>query len=158
MGMLERGSSRVAMVLENQDVLEAAVFFQIQNSVAVGPEDILDLFRRKAGEARVVIGGFDNHFMRTDAVHAVEHTVGLAVERALNSEGRELVRNYPHRPARGILGSRRPAVAGAIGLDLRRCLVLVAGTEGAESTLHCQALTGEVGGALGAVGGNDDPS
>src|SRR5882762_2662522 len=103
MGMLKRSASRVAMVLENQDVLEAAVFFQIQNSITVGPEDVLDLLRRKAGEARVVIGGFDNHFMRTDAVHAVEHTVGLAVERALNSEGWELVRNHAHRPAGRIL-------------------------------------------------------
>ena len=42
MGVLERGAGRFPVILENQDVLEAAVFFEVKNAVAESPEHILD--------------------------------------------------------------------------------------------------------------------
>src|SRR5712671_5904510 len=36
-GMLERCSSRFSMILENQDVLEAPIFLEIQDAVPEGP-------------------------------------------------------------------------------------------------------------------------
>src|SRR5580700_1850948 len=43
--MLQRGSGCLAMILENQDVLESPVFLQIENAIAEGPQDILNSLR-----------------------------------------------------------------------------------------------------------------
>src|SRR5205085_12223668 len=71
MGMFERRAGGFAVVFENQDVLEAAVFLQVENAVAEGPEDVFDPFGREGGEAGVVVGGLDDDLMRADAVHLV---------------------------------------------------------------------------------------
>src|SRR5581483_7416374 len=42
MGVLERGSGRLSVILENQDVFEPAVLLQIENAVAKGPENVLN--------------------------------------------------------------------------------------------------------------------
>ena len=147
------------VILENQDVLEAAVFLEVENAIAESPEHILDPLGWKVGQAGVVVRSFDDDLMRPNAVHAVEHALGLAVQIALDAECRKLVGNHAHRPARSIALGRRPAVGvGAVGLDLRRSLGFVAVTEGAEAASDFDRLAGEVGRTLGAVGRNNDPA
>ena len=46
------------MVLEDQDIAEAAVFLKIDDPVAIGPEDVLDLARRKVAKRLTVLGEF----------------------------------------------------------------------------------------------------
>ena len=49
MGVLERSAGSFSVVLENQDVLEAAVFLQIEDAVAKGPEHVFDAFGGERG-------------------------------------------------------------------------------------------------------------
>ena len=40
--MLQRRAGGFAVIFENQNVLEAFVFFEVENAVAEGPKDVLD--------------------------------------------------------------------------------------------------------------------
>ena len=145
------------MIFENKDVLETTIFFEVENAVAVSPKNVFNLFRWQGGQAGVVVGRFNNYFMCADTVHAVEHAVGLAVERTFDAEGGELIGDHADRPAGGVFLGRRTAVRWAIGLDFRWRLVLIARAEGAKAAPHLHVFAGEVSRALGTVGGNDDP-
>ena len=46
---------------------------------------------------------FDDDFVSADAVHAIEHTVALAIEFAFDAKGGEFVRYYADAPA-GLIG------------------------------------------------------
>ena len=46
-GMLERGSGGLAVVLEDHDVLEAAILLEIDDAVAPCPEHALDILLRQ---------------------------------------------------------------------------------------------------------------
>ena len=105
-----------------------------------------------------MVGRFNNDFMRADTVHAVEHAVGLAVKRTFDAEGGELIGDHADRPAGSVFLRGGSAVLWAIGLNFRRRLAFVAGAERAKAALHLHVLASEVGGTLGAVGGNDDPA
>src|SRR5450631_2852405 len=97
--------------------------------------------------------------MRTNAVHAVEHALGLTVEIPFDTERWKLVGHYAHRPARTIALGRRSAVGiRTIGLNLRRSLGFVAVTEGAKAAFDSDRHADEVGRTLGAVRRNDDPA
>src|SRR6202040_4313593 len=110
-------------------------------------------------EAGVVVRGFDNDFVGTDAVHAVEHALGLAVEITLDSERRELVGDYAYGPARRVTLRRRSAIwIWAVGLNFGGSFGLVAVTEGAETTSDFYSIASEVGGPLRSIGGNDHPA
>src|SRR5579864_14140 len=158
MSMLERSSGGIAMVLENQNVLEPAVFLQVKDAVAEGPQYVFDSLGRQLRKCRIVIIGFDNHFVRADAVHLVEHALGLAVQIAFNSQSGEFVRDHPHSPAGRIALRRTAILVGPVGLNLRRGLAFVPVAEGAETALHFYCVAGKVSGALGSVGRNDDPA
>src|ERR1700746_3329091 len=94
--------------------------------------------------------------MRADAVHLVEHAICLAVQIALNAQGRKFVGNYAQVPSGNIAAAIFP---GTVSHDLRRRFAFVAGTEGAElRTLDDDSLTGKIAGAFGTVTGDDDPS
>src|SRR5579884_2149275 len=155
-----QGSARgLSVILENQDVLEAAVFFQVQNAVSKGPQHIFHALGRKGGQGSVVIGGLDDDFVGADAVHLVEHALGLPVQIAFNTQGRELVGNDANGPARGVFRRRRPTVGiGAISLDFRRSLVFVAVAEGTKTASEFYRFPGEVRGTFGAIGRNNDPA
>ena len=77
--MLERGAGGFSVILEEQDVFEAAIFFQVENAVAEGPEHVFDALGWELREGHVVVGRFDDDFVGADAVHLVEHAFGLLV-------------------------------------------------------------------------------
>src|SRR3954453_24230688 len=158
MRMRQGRPRRLAVVFENQDVLEELVFLQIENAVAKCPEHVFDLFWRQSGQRCIVVIGFHNHFVRADAVHLVEHAFGLAVQIAFDAKGGKLIRDSPNRPARGIFLWWRPAILRTIGLDLGRGLALVSITEGTEAAPHLYCFTGKVSRTLGAVGRDNDPA
>ena len=97
--MLERGARSFAVVLENEDVFEAAVLLQVEDAVAEGPEYVLDALGRQRSQRRVVVGRFDDHLVRADAVHLVEHAFGLAAQIAFDAQRGELVGHYADGPA-----------------------------------------------------------
>src|ERR1700676_5469668 len=109
------------MILEDQDVFETAVFLQIQETVAECPQNVFDSFWRQGREAGGVIGRLNDDLVRLDSVHAIEHALGLPVQRAFNAQGWKLIRHDADSPSRGITLWRRSAVrVGTIGLNLRR--------------------------------------
>jgi len=97
--------------------------------------------------------------MRPDTVHPVEHSFGLAVQRAFNAEGGKLVRYHPHRPPWCVpLGGWSSIRSWTVGLNLRRCLTFVAIAKGAESALQLHILSGKIAWALGSIRGNNHPA
>src|SRR5208337_1580413 len=153
MPVLKRGASQRPVVLEDEDVLEAPVLFQIDNAVAKRPQNVFDSLLRKGRQGGIVLRPLDDDLVRADAVHLVEHAFGLTVQASLDPQRRKLVRYNAYAPALAV--ARGPV--WAVGQNLRRRLVLIAGTERAEATLHLHRFTAEVGGTLGAVGRNNDP-
>ena len=51
MRVFKRSARRFAMIFENQNVFEAAVFLQIENAVAEGPQHIFNALRRQRSQA-----------------------------------------------------------------------------------------------------------
>src|SRR5271154_116665 len=100
MRMLQRSAGGFSVILEEQNILEAAVFFEIENTIAEGPEHVFNSFRRKRRESRGVFRGFDDDFVSADAVHLVEHAFGLLVQIALDAERRKFIGNDTDGPAR----------------------------------------------------------
>ena len=100
-----------------------------------------------------MLGRLDDHFVRADTVHLVEHALGLTVQVALNAQRGEFVGHNPDGPTWGIALGRTPAIgARAIGLNLGRSLVLVAVTERAKTAADLDSSANKVGRALGPVG------
>src|SRR6478736_1803539 len=102
-----------------------------------------------------MIGRFDHNFMRAHAVHLVKHSVRLAVQVALNSQGGKFVRHHAQVPPGGV---RARILARSVSQYFRRRCAFIAGTEGAESALENHALAGEISGTLGTVSGNNHPA
>ena len=90
-GVLEAGAAGGARVLEEHAVHEAAVALQVDQTVAVDPEDFADILGVKRGHAGVVAGAFDDHFMGADAFHQVVNAISALVEAAFNLQGWEAV-------------------------------------------------------------------
>ena len=112
-----------------------------------------------ARQGRGVVGSLDDDLVGADAVHPVEHALGLAVQVAFDSQRREFVGHDAHRPAGRIALGRRPAVrVGTISLNFGRSLALISGTERAEAALDLYGFAHEIGGTFGAIGGDDNPA
>src|SRR5580692_5382341 len=159
MRMFQRRARSLAVILENQNVLESPVLLQIKNAVAESPEHVFDSLGRKRGQARLMVGSFDDDLVRPNPVHAIEHALGLAVEAALNAEGWKFVGNHSHRPSRGIALRCRPSVrVRTVRLNLGWRLALIPVTERTKSTLQFHSVTGKVGWTFGAVRRNNYPS
>ena len=88
----------VAVVLEDQDVPEPRVLLQVEHALAERPQHALDGDDRQRGQRLRVLGRLDDHLVGADAVHLVEQPLALAVERALDLQRGELVRDDPHVP------------------------------------------------------------
>src|SRR5262249_33750693 len=122
-------------------------------------ENIFNALGRQRAQTGAVIRRFDDDFMRANAIHAVEHALGLAVEIALDTESRKLVWHHPYRPTRRIALRRRAAIGiGAVSLNFRRRLGFVPIAERAESAFDFDCLTGEVRGAFCTICRNDYPA
>src|SRR6266571_2726797 len=152
--VLQRGPGGRAVVLEDQDVAEPGVFPQVQDAVAVRPEDVLKLLLRQARQRRLVIGRFDDHLVGAHPVHAIVEPNPLAPEIALDLQRRELVRDHAQAPPRRV----GRATGGTVREDLRRRLRFVPRTERAQRLGRNRRhhLT-EIGRALGSFGGDDHP-
>src|ERR1700678_2852663 len=155
MSVFECGASRLAMILVEKNVAKAAIVFQVEHAIAIGPEDFFHAFFADRGEGEVVIGSLDDHFVRAHAVHAVEQAIAFAIEPPFDAESGEFVGNYAKRPARCIFATS----IAAVGEDFRWSLPFAARTKRAmRRAFYLHALTNEVHGAIGAIRGNDDPA
>src|SRR3954454_149810 len=106
-----------------------------------------------------MIRRFDNDFMCPNANHAVEHTLGLAIQSAFDAQRRKLIGHDTHGPSRGIALWRRPAIGiRPVRLDLRRRLALISIAKRAESPLDLHVLAYKIGWALRSVRGNYHPT
>src|ERR1019366_7690433 len=155
--VLERGAGGFSVVLEKQNVFEAAVLLEIEYAITKGPQNVFDPFRGKRGHGGIVVGRFDDDFVGAYAIHLVKHALGLLVQIAFDAERRELVRDDPDRPTRTVFLSRTAVGAWAIGQYLRRRLAFIAIAEGAESALDLHRFAHKVGRPPGAIRGNNHP-
>ena len=103
--MLQRRSRRLAVIFEDQNVLESLVALQIDHPVAERPDHVFHPLDGKVGERRAVLRRLDDHLMRAHAVHLVEHSFGCAVQSALNAQRRKFVGDYAHPPSRRVARS-----------------------------------------------------
>ena len=104
------------MVLEDEDVAQPAVLLQVQDPLAVRPQNALDFRLGHRSERPIVVRRLDDHFVRADAVHAIEHAVAFAIQRPFHLQRRKLVRHDPKIPP----GRIRRAAVLAVRQDLRR--------------------------------------
>src|ERR1700694_5787338 len=156
MRMLQPRPCGLPVVLKHQDVLEAAVLFQVEDAVAEGPQNIFHPLDRHGGQGFHVGGRLNHYFMRAGPSHRVEHAIRLPVDLTLNSQRGKLVGDYAQVPSSSI---PRGVLARTIRHNLSRRLVFVPGTEGtAVSALNTYRLAGKISGTPGAVRGNDDPA
>src|SRR6476646_10165732 len=102
-----------------------------------------------------MIGRFDHNFMRAHAVHLVKHSVRLAVQVTLNSQGGEFIRHHAQVPPGGV---RARILARTVSQYLWRRCAFISGTKRAEPALEDDALAGEISGTLGTVSGNNHPA
>src|SRR5579862_8114744 len=159
MRVFKRCSSSLAVILEDQNVFEAPVFLKIENAVAEGPQNIFNSFRRQRCQTRIVIRRFDDYFVGADAVHTIEHALGLPIQGTLNSKCRKLVGNYSHRPSwRVSLWPRSTIRVGPISLNLRRRLAFIPVTKGAEASLDLHVFPHEIRWALRPIGRDNYPT
>src|SRR3981081_1462066 len=101
-----------------------------------------------------MIGCFDNHLMRADSVHTVEHSLALTIQLPFDLEHRELVRHNTQGPAGFVRASTLPECQ-----NFRGCLLLGAITEGAEAVAKgTRRLAHKVGRALGKALGPQYPA
>ena len=96
--MGERRPGGGSFVLEDQTVQEPAIALEVDQSVAVGPEDFADILDRKPGQIGFRVRAFDDDFVRADAVHHVVDAVAALVEFAFDLQSGELVRHHADPP------------------------------------------------------------
>ena len=128
MRVLEAGPARGADVLEEHAVDQPVVLLQVDQPIAIDPEDLADVVLGQGGHAHVMVGALDDDFVGADAGHHVVDPVAALVEVALDLEGGELVGDDADPPARAV----GPRAEVAVGEDLGRRLVFVALAERAE--------------------------
>src|ERR1700674_1059893 len=77
-GVFKFLSRRLAVILENADVLEPAVALQILNPQRGQTQALFDFDVARTPEIAVVVGIFEQNFMSADRSHAVVETVAAA--------------------------------------------------------------------------------
>ena len=106
-----------------------------------------------------MIGRLNDDLVRTDPVHAIEHTFGLAIHVAFNAQGRKLIGYNPDRPSGGVSLRLRPSIrVRTRRLNLRWRLALVSVAEGAEAALDLHIFANKIGWALRPVRRNNYPA
>ena len=154
--MVQDRAGGPALVLENKNVPETAVALEVKYTVAVGPEDFLDLAFGQVLEPERVLRALDDDLMSADTVHPIIDAAPLALEGALDMEDRKLARNDAHPPA-GCIGKR---LLSAERCNLRGGLCFVARAERAfrRGDIVELFLKGIIFGLLGPFGGDNDPA
>jgi hypothetical protein len=100
--MLESGAGCGSLVLEDQNVAESAVFLEIEDPIAKGPEDFLHPLFGQLGKGCQMVWVFDDDLMGPDSAHLVIHPFSLTIQVSLDLEGGELVGDHPQIPTGGI--------------------------------------------------------
>jgi hypothetical protein len=96
---------------------------------------------------------FDHHLMNTNSVHLIIDPFAFSVQLSFYPEGRELIGDDSKGPTWRI--RRGPIISE--GDDLRWGSVLIALTEGTESTDRSSLLCCEIGGPSSSLCRNDHP-
>ena len=92
-----------------------------------------------------MIGRFDDHFVRADAVHAIEQAFAFAIQAAFNSQRRKFIGDHAERPTRRILA----AAVASIGENFGGRLPFISGAKGTKGgPLIFDALADEIHGRL----------
>ena len=91
-------AGKYAMVLENGDVLEPRVAFQVRNALGIGREDPLNFFILELRELPRVVRGLDDNLMSADRLHAVEDSLCLPPRIAFDVVQRIQVSHHAHLP------------------------------------------------------------
>src|SRR6266850_1016712 len=99
MRVLQGSAGRFTVILENQNVPEALVVFQVQHAVAVSPQHIFDRALRQRRQRCRMLRRFDDYFVRADSVHLVEEPFAFAVQFALDTQSRKFVWDHSNTPA-----------------------------------------------------------
>jgi len=110
MRMLHRRSRRFPMILENQNVPETLVVFQVQHAVPVSPQHVFHRALRERGQCCRVIRRFDHHLVGADSVHLVEQPFAFAVKIPFDSQRRKFVRHHAQLPTRRVRAAAVPPV------------------------------------------------
>src|SRR5262245_19812871 len=151
--MLQRSACSFAVILENQDIPKPLVLFQVEHSVAEGPEHIFYCLLAKSRKSGVVIGCFDDHLVSADSIHLVKQALALPIEISLDAQGWELVWDNSKHPTRRAAGTS----IGSIRKNLRQRVALMAIAKRAKSPCGLNRKPCEVGRALPALCGDDHP-
>jgi hypothetical protein len=139
--------------------LKRRSFFQIQDAVPESPQNIFNPFGRQGREAGSMVGRLDDDLVRPDSVHAIEHALRLAVQRAFDSQGWKLVGDDADGPSRSVPLRLRSAIrVRTVRLDLRRRLGLVPVAERTKSPLDLHIFPNKIGWALRPVRRNNHPT
>src|SRR5277367_6363044 len=155
MSVLQRGPRRLTVILVKQNVTEAAIVFQVQHAVAVGPKNFFYAFFADGRQTEVVIGSFNDHFVRAYSVHAIEKSIALAVEPAFDAQRRKFIGHHAQTPPRRIFS----AAIAAVGQNFGGRLPFTAGTKRTVwRALDFHAFAHEIHRAVRAISGNDDPA
>src|ERR1700733_6772683 len=154
--MFDSGPGRLAVIFEKQNVAEAPIVFQIEHAVAISPQNFFHAFFVDQRERLLVIGRFDDHFVRAHSVHTIEKAFAFAVQSSFDPQRRKLVGHHSHRPSRSVLA----AAVAPVGENLLRRLAFIARAERANSwvAFYVHTLPNEIHWPLAAIGGDDDPA
>ena len=87
-----------------------------------------------------MVGCFNDHFVGADAVHFVEHSLGLFIQTAFDAECRELIGNDANGPPWAVFRGSTTIIAGTVGQNFGGSFTFVAGTKRAESALDFDRL------------------
>src|ERR1700685_1129769 len=104
-GMLELLARAISVILEDADVLEAAVTFKILDALCCEQQKLLELEVACIPEVPIVDGVFNQNFVRADRAHLIVNAVPAPGGFALNVIQRSGVND----------GARRPGSAGRTG-------------------------------------------
>jgi len=108
-------ASLEALVLEDQDILEAVIAAQVLHALAIGAQDVPDLVFAQVCQLQAVFGRLDDDLVRADAAHHVEDADSLPHQLALDAEHRVLVGQHAHPPARRVTRGAVPANGEDLG-------------------------------------------
>src|SRR5258705_11292470 len=92
------------LILEDADVLEAAVALQILDSLRDQPQKLLNLGIARVPEVSVMVGIFEQQLVRSHRAHAVIDSIPAPRRIALNPVNRRRMNNRTPRPRTAVDG------------------------------------------------------
>ena len=99
-GMAEFLSCILPIIFEQTDVLDARVALEIENAFGGEAQKVCNLLIAGFPEMAIVIGIFDEHFMRPDGTHAIVQAVAPTSGLAFDVIQRPRVNDSAGRPSR----------------------------------------------------------